>query len=69
MIKAWSNAVRGTRGHVRAVLARGRDELECRLMLVLKWGVCGIEALLVLDCFLFPSRNSGRCDANLRAAL
>ena len=23
----------------------------------------------VLDCFLFPSRNSSRCDANLRAAL
>ena len=53
-------------------LARGRDEFGCLALL----NACSEAGSLRdrsvcsgLDCFLFPSRNSSRRDANLRAAL
>ena len=52
-----------TRGHVRAVRSR---TLEC--VINARQGSLQIEASLVLDCFVFASRNFSRCDANLRAA-
>ena len=63
MIKKLIERRAMTAAIVRAVRSR---TLECLINAC--QGSLQIEALLVLDCFLFPSRNACCCDANLRAA-